>query len=50
MGLDGAFAKAELIRRYRDLQAAVHPDKGGSGYFAKQLNWARDVIMRRHGW
>jgi DnaJ-class molecular chaperone len=36
--------KAEMRKAYMRLMQSVHPDKGGSNYFAKQLNEAREVL------
>lgn len=45
-------ADAEAIRAaHRALMAKNHPDKGGSPWFARQLNEARDILLaaREHG-
>lgn len=31
---------------YKRLMAIVHPDKGGTGYFATKLNTARDYLLK----
>ncbi len=36
---------AEIEKAFKRLMSAVHPDKGGSDYFAKQLNAARAVLL-----
>ena len=36
--------KAEMRSAYMRLMQQVHPDKGGSNFFAKQLNEAREVL------
>lgn len=44
-GLDKSEVTAEAVKkRYKDLMKQVHGDKGGSDYFAKQVNGARDVL------
>ena len=41
---DGA-TKLEINAAYKRLMNQVHPDKGGSNFFAKQLNEAREVLL-----
>ena len=36
----------EIRAAYNRLMQRVHPDLGGSNYFAKQLNAARDVLLK----
>jgi DnaJ-domain-containing protein 1 len=41
-------ADAETIRAaHRRLIAALHPDRGGSARLTRQINDARDVLLRR---
>jgi hypothetical protein len=35
----------EIKTAYKRMMAKVHPDQGGSNYFAKQLNEAREVLL-----
>ena len=35
----------EIKAAYHNLMSKVHPDHGGSNYFAKELNAARAVLM-----
>jgi hypothetical protein len=37
--------RAEIMAAYKRLMAKVHPDRGGSNFFAKQLNAARAVLL-----
>lgn len=37
--------RAEILAAYKRLMAKVHPDRGGSNFFAKQLNAARAVLI-----
>lgn len=37
--------RAEILSAYKRLMAKVHPDRGGSNFFAKQLNAARAVLL-----
>ncbi len=47
LGLD-ADADADAIRAaHRRLAAGVHPDRGGSAELARQVNAARDLLLRR---
>jgi DnaJ homolog subfamily C member 19 len=44
----GAEASAEEIRAaHRRLVAATHPDRGGSAELTRQLNAARDQLLKR---
>jgi DnaJ family protein C protein 19 len=46
----GADASAEDVRAaHRRLLAGVHPDRGGSAELTRQINDARDVLLRRLG-
>lgn len=36
----------EIEEAYRALMRKYHPDQGGSEYFAKKLNEARDVLLK----
>lgn len=43
-----AGADADAVRAaHRRLVAAVHPDRGGSAELTRQLNTARDVLLKR---
>lgn len=43
-----ANADADAIRAaHRRLVAAVHPDRGGSAELTRQLNVARDTLLKR---
>lgn len=45
----GADADAETIRAaYRRLIALTHPDRGGTEALARNINRARDVLLRHH--
>ena len=46
----GAGASADEVRAaHRRLLAGVHPDRGGSAELTRQINDARDVLLRRLG-
>lgn len=46
-GLADGFTMEQLKARYRDLQKRVHPDVGGSAFFAKKLNAAYEILKAR---
>ena len=37
---------ADIRAAYNRLMQRVHPDAGGSTFFAKQLNLARDTLLK----
>ena len=39
--------EVEIEEAYRALMRKYHPDQGGSEYFAKKLNEARDRLLKR---
>ncbi len=46
----GVDASADDIRAaHRRLLGGVHPDRGGSAELTRQINTARDVLLRRLG-
>jgi len=47
---NSSFTQDDLKKRYRSVISKVHPDRGGSNFFAKQANEALEVIKRRKGW
>jgi hypothetical protein len=44
------FTLSDLKKRYRSVIRNVHPDRGGSNFFAKQANEALSVIKKQKGW
>ena len=46
LGVSASASKEEIKRAYHALMMKFHPDKGGSVYFATQLNKAKDILMR----
>lgn len=46
LGIDRRASEAEIRAAYRRLAAAVHPDRGGSAELARQVNEARDILIK----
>lgn len=47
LGLVPGASDDEIKAAYHRLIAGLHPDRGGSGYLAAQVNRARDTLLRR---
>jgi hypothetical protein len=47
MELSEGATEQEINAAHKRLIQRVHPDLGGSNFFAKQLNAARDVLLER---
>lgn len=45
LGVSATATREEIVEAYKRLMGKVHPDKGGSNYFAKQLNEARSLLI-----
>jgi DnaJ C terminal domain/DnaJ domain len=46
LGLKQGATQEEIIAAYHRLIKRVHPDAGGSSFFAKQLNAAREALLK----
>ncbi|MGL9758576.1 MAG: DnaJ domain-containing protein [Wolbachia sp.] len=46
LGLNSEASQNEINKAYQNLMKLVHPDKGGSEYFAQKLNAARDRLLK----
>ncbi len=46
LGLEPGASEEAIKAAHRRLMARIHPDHGGSEYLARQLNLARDVLLR----
>jgi hypothetical protein len=47
LGISPGASEHDIRAAYNHLMKRVHPDVGGSAYFSKQLNAARDVLLRQ---
>jgi len=46
IGINAGATEQEIRAAYNRLMKRVHPDVGGSAYFSKELNAARDVLLK----
>jgi DnaJ domain len=45
LGVKAGATLDEIRTAYLNLMSKVHPDHGGSNYFAKELNAAREILL-----
>ena len=45
LGLSGNPDQAEIKEAHHKMMVKMHPDQGGSDYFASKLNQARDILL-----
>jgi hypothetical protein len=48
LGVSREAGREEIEEAYRRLMRLVHPDQGGSEYFARTLNAAREALLEKH--
>ncbi len=46
LGLPEGATREQILERYKELMKNNHPDRGGSGYLASQINRAKDTLLR----
>ncbi len=47
LGLEEGCSAEDIIQAHRKLMQKVHPDHGGNGYLASQLNEARALLLKK---
>jgi DnaJ-domain-containing protein 1 len=47
LGINAGATEQDIRAPYNRLMKHVHPDVGGSAYFSKELNAARDVLLKQ---
>ncbi len=49
LGVSELASREDILEAHRRLMKHMHPDKGGSNYFAARINRARDVLLDTTG-
>ena len=47
LGLKADATENEILLAHKKLIQKIHPDKGGSGYLASQINQAKDTLLKK---
>jgi curved DNA-binding protein CbpA len=47
LGISVGASEHDIHAAYNRLMKRVHPDVGGSAYFSKELNAARDALLKQ---
>ena len=48
LGLSEDAGKKQIIKAHKRLMQKLHPDRGGSDYLARQINKARDTLLKNN--
>ncbi len=46
LGLEEGASRESIVEAHRKLMRKFHPDRGGSDYFSKKLNAAKDLLLK----
>lgn len=49
LGVSAYASRDDIIEAHHRLMKQMHPDRGGSSYFATRINMARDTLLKHAG-